>query len=340
MSLVSVIVPVYNTGKYLYQCLNSVLVQTHKNIELIVVDDHSTDPITLEILQKYKQKYPNIIFARNEVNSGLSVTRNKGISLASGDFFTFLDSDDYLLPDFAEVMLNAIKKFNVSYVICNYVDYKDEDQEEKEVRVNNCDITPNTVYQIKDLFSGLKIFNLNISAYARLIPLKSYKNSKNKFVERTLFEDNDWNIRLELNSESLVYLNYDGYRRRLQPSSITHSTKDSRINDMITTNYRMYQSLNNIESFKKDRNLFFVHLVYNCFKVLNWIEKKSDRENYIKLYFEYLLKMEYPVDKISSSNYIKFKLLYKLFKIIKNTNLKNYYKARYLQQKFLLKTSK
>lgn len=337
MSLVSIIIPVYNTGKYLYQCLDSVLNQTYKEIEIIVIDDHSTDPLTLEILNHYKEKYPNIKFSRNEVNSGLSISRNKGISLANGDFFTFLDSDDYLLPDFVETMLNAINNFNVSYVICNYVDFHETEQGEKDVKVNNCNIKPNIVYQLQDLFTDLKIFNLNVSAYARLIPLKSYKESQNKFVEGSLFEDNDWNIRLAINSKSFVYLDYGGYRRRIHSASIIHSTTNSKINDMIFVCYRMYESLKKINKIDQNRDPFFIFYMNSCLGKLDWFEKKEDRDQYIKLYSEYLTKMGYTLDNISKTNCKKFKLLYKIFKLIGNDNLKKLYKAKYIQQKFLLK---
>lgn len=306
MSLVSVIIPVYNTGKYLYKCFDSILHQTHTNIELIVVDDNSTDPLTLEILQQYQEKYKNFKYVINETNLGASGSRNRGIDLAKGDYFCFVDSDDYLIPEFVETMLNAINKFNVSYVLCNYVDFIENEHDEKEIRVNRCNIQPNHVYKIKYLLKNLKIFKLNVCPYSRLIPLQRYKESKNKFFEGSIFEDNDWNIRLALNSESIVYLDYNGYRRRILPSSIMHSMKDSKIKDIITTQYRVYQCLQKVESFEKDRNLFFIHIVYDCLNQLERFESPEYRDNYIKLFFEHLIKMDFPVDPINKFNYSSF----------------------------------
>jgi len=94
-SLISVIIPVYNVEKYLRQCLNSVLNQDYKNIEIICVEDCSTDN-SLKILEEYKLKYPNITLIKNSKNIGLGLSRNEGLKVANGYYIHFLDSDDWL----------------------------------------------------------------------------------------------------------------------------------------------------------------------------------------------------------------------------------------------------
>ena len=94
MPQISVIMPVYNREKFIHTAVNSVINQTFKDWEFIIIDDHSQDK-TFEIIKNYSQKDSRIKAFRNEKNSGSSITRNKGISLASGDYIIFLDSDDY-----------------------------------------------------------------------------------------------------------------------------------------------------------------------------------------------------------------------------------------------------
>ncbi len=97
---VSVIVPTYNYGKFLSRALQSIIKQTHNDIEIIVIDDASTDDT-----QDIVKSYPQVIYKRNSVNLGVSASRNKGIEIASGDIITFLDADDWLQPDAIERQL-------------------------------------------------------------------------------------------------------------------------------------------------------------------------------------------------------------------------------------------
>ena len=91
MDLISIIMPVYNTGKYLEHCLNSIINQTHKNWELIAVNDGSTDN-SPEILKTYAEKDNRIIVLEQE-NQGQAVARNKALDIANGEFISFVDSD-------------------------------------------------------------------------------------------------------------------------------------------------------------------------------------------------------------------------------------------------------
>lgn len=102
--LVSVIIPTYNCGKYIGYCIESILKQTYKNIEMIVVNDGSTDN-TEEIIEKYFKG--KVIYLKQE-NKGPSVSRNRGIRFSHGDYITFIDADDYLLPEFIEIGIEEI----------------------------------------------------------------------------------------------------------------------------------------------------------------------------------------------------------------------------------------
>lgn len=109
--LVSVIIANYNNHVYLEQCLNSVLAQTYDNIEIVVVDDCSTDK-SLNLLRKYEEKHSNVKIFVNEENIGVTKTRMNAISKASGDYITTLDADDYYMCNTKiEKEMNLISKF-------------------------------------------------------------------------------------------------------------------------------------------------------------------------------------------------------------------------------------
>lgn len=112
--LVSIIVPMYNSEKYIVRCIDSLLEQSYENIEIIVVDDGSSDN-GVDIIKKYSDNRINIYQKKNE---GVSATRNFGIEKSNGDFLLFVDSDDYVSKDIVEIMVDKIKNIN-SMVFCN-----------------------------------------------------------------------------------------------------------------------------------------------------------------------------------------------------------------------------
>lgn len=108
MELITVIVPVYNVEKYLRQCLESIVQQSYKNIEVIMVDDGSTDE-SGAVCEEYASSYKNF-FVLHQKNAGLGMARNGGLQKAKGKYVMFLDSDDYIDPDHIEVLYTHIKE--------------------------------------------------------------------------------------------------------------------------------------------------------------------------------------------------------------------------------------
>lgn len=118
MKKVSVIVPVYNTEKYLEKCLDSIVNQTLDEIEILVVNDGSKDG-SQKIIEDFAQKFPEKIKGFVKENGGLSDARNFGIERASGEFLAFVDSDDYISENMLEKMFQLAKKHEAEMVICN-----------------------------------------------------------------------------------------------------------------------------------------------------------------------------------------------------------------------------
>lgn len=117
--MISIIVPVYNAEKYLNRCISSLLNQTYYNLEIILVNDGSTD--NSKKICKNAAKNDSRIKLINSVNEGVSLARNKGLKEANGDYISFVDSDDYVEPDYVEKMLLTLKSKKVDIVYCSAV---------------------------------------------------------------------------------------------------------------------------------------------------------------------------------------------------------------------------
>lgn len=136
MAEISVIVPVYNVQKYLRKCLNSLVKQTFKDIEIIAVNDGSTDD-SEEILKEYAEKYDNFSYYNKE-NGGLSDARNFGLKHANGRYVAFVDSDDYVDRTMYEKMYNKALENNYDYVECDfYWVYPNKNRLDRGIRYKN-----------------------------------------------------------------------------------------------------------------------------------------------------------------------------------------------------------
>ena len=123
---VSIIVPVYNTEEYLPRCIKSILNQTYKNIEVILVNDGSTDQ-SGQICDLFANKDDRVLVIHKK-NTGVSDSRNEGIKLSSGKYLQFVDSDDYIDENMTEILIEAVQHGEADIAICGYkvIDYKTE----------------------------------------------------------------------------------------------------------------------------------------------------------------------------------------------------------------------
>ncbi len=122
---VSVIIPVYNAEPYLKQCLDSVLAQTFKNIEIIIINDCSNDN-SFQIIEEYRKTDSRIISISLKKTAGPGNARNEGIKAATGKYIVFIDSDDWITEDYVEILYNNIEKYNCDMVSANFYIYDDK----------------------------------------------------------------------------------------------------------------------------------------------------------------------------------------------------------------------
>lgn len=124
--LISIVVPVYNSSAYLNQCLNSLIGQTYKNIEIIIINDGSTDN-SKEIVESFLNK-DNRIVLKTINNSGVSNARNVGLNLAHGEYLSFVDSDDYVAENYIEKLFFAVRTCGSDISTCHAVDFYNDGQ--------------------------------------------------------------------------------------------------------------------------------------------------------------------------------------------------------------------
>lgn len=119
MDKVSVIVPVYNTAPYLSRCVDALLGQTYENLEILLVDDGSTDG-SAGMIDAYAQREPRVRALHQPCNQGVSAARNRGLDECTGDWVCFCDGDDWYLPEFVENLMAQAEKDGTDYVVCDY----------------------------------------------------------------------------------------------------------------------------------------------------------------------------------------------------------------------------
>ena len=200
MEKVSMVVLVYNVGKYLEKCLDSLVNQTYQEKEIVVVNDGSTDN-SLEILNKYKEEYPNILTIYSIPNGGRSNARNYGISKVKTKFFTFVDGDDYLDTQYLEKMMDKMDN-NTDIVVCDAIRiihgqessvlkfFKDEIKEKNKAMMLSHPGPCGKIYRTKIFTDHNLTFLPNVRLYEDLavIPTLGLYTNKIKYINEPMYK--------------------------------------------------------------------------------------------------------------------------------------------------------
>ena len=185
--LISIIVPVYNAEKYLSRCIESILNQTHRNIQLVIINDGSTDG-SLEIIERYALADGRILLINKE-NTGVSDSRNKGLDIATGEFVGFVDADDYIEPNMYEVLLQEITDADAAICCCGY--RQEFENYRYDISINERQVFYSTEeiisqYLRQDIRNG--IFDGNWNKLFRTELLKNIRYEDIKHGEDILFQ--------------------------------------------------------------------------------------------------------------------------------------------------------
>ena len=315
MPKISVIVPVYNTEKYIEKCLDSIISQDMKDIEVIVVNDGSTDN-SEEIIKKYVEQYPDKVKLYTQVNGGLSSARNYGISKATGKYLCFVDSDDYI----AKNLFDELDTFISDDVdLIKYKCIKVDENGEQIEKVNG------PVFAKKN---GNEAFNELYSQDVLMEAVWLYL-CKREFWERNNFQfpvnkfHEDWAVVpiMVISANAVVSTGIYGYCYVQSSNSITRDNDDEKIKTRVYDMLEHYDNLvKKISEVEIDSLTLDNYKIYmsNCLI----LKLKELPEKYHKEYIQEL-KQRRIVDNIKARN---IKQLIK--KILLKINVKLYLKIR------------
>ncbi len=209
---VSIIVPVYNVEKYLERCLDSLINQTLKDIEIICVNDGSKDN-SANILEKYTKK-DNRIIVLNQENAGLSVARNTGMKVVKGEYIGFVDSDDWVDLDFFEKLYIAAKKYECDIAVADFIR---EHPKKKKIRLN---LKKEEIFEKpEDKYLICKTYREGC-VWNKIYRTDFLKKINLTFVEGMYYEDRDFTTRSIYYSKKLITVPNTYYRYFVNPKSI------------------------------------------------------------------------------------------------------------------------
>lgn len=285
MKKISIIVPTYNNEKYLVRCLDSLFNQDYKDIEVVVVNDGSSDD-SLKILNQYNDKYSNMLLI-NQENSGVSTARNNGIKAATGEYLMFVDGDDWIELDMISSMMKYMENYNADVVKCGYI--KDDLVNPKIVKiVNKLEIyESNFKYDLYD--NIIKSYNFN-SACCQIFKKNLIKNYFNKDIK--MGEDLLFNLDIFTNCKMLIALPNCYYHYFDNLNSATTITSLDKVIKRCDDTVYVYNSFHNYKDkwqYLNDKEISYrvikelnIKLV-QLYKIKNL--SKKDRIDILKKYF-------------------------------------------------------
>lgn len=307
----SIIVAVYNIEKYINQCVESIINQTYSNIEIILVNDGSTDN-SLHILQEWKKKDKRIKII-NKINGGLSSARNEGFKIATGEYIAYIDGDDWISLSMFEKLSHLINQFYQPEIITySYIEYYSDELQ----YIKNYNINDNTIYE-GHLFFEKSAFK--IQAWSKIYK-KSFLNKIGlMFLKDRLHEDVSYTIPLILCANSVVNISEPlYYYRQNRSGSIMTQIKEKNIDDFINALNFGFVFLHSKKKVTPFYTKWLISNLYRCFthltnyKTLKFYMKKnkipeliyslikeSETTFYFKLYvIHHYIKMKYILGRI------------------------------------------
>lgn len=260
MPKVSIIVPIYNTAPFLEKCLTSLVHQTLDDIEIICVNDGSTDT-SQQIINKFLLEYPYRIKSIVKKNGGLSEARNIGLQESTGDYIAFIDSDDYVETTLYEKMYNEALKTNASMIVCGF---KRVTMDGKVLSIEQD--------RLKKSYSSIEaLTSIAPAAWNKLYKRNLWIQSQVKYPKGVWYEDLPTTVKLILYSNEIVTINEALIYYVQHPNSISY-TFDNRAYDIfyvLTDIYNFYQDA------KMNENLLYTNeewkRIEKCIEVLSLI---------------------------------------------------------------------
>ncbi len=292
MKKVTVVIPVYNSEKYIARCIDSVINQTYQDFEIQIINDGSKDK-SQEIIDSYTKKYPDKIISIEQENKGVAKTRNEAIKRSKSKYIMFLDNDDYLDRDYIEKYVNEIEKEELDVVIGGY---KRPDE--------NGNIVKTLKLQDKEWCKFMIM-----TPWAKIFKRQYLIDNDINFLVNDIGEDNYFNFKAMLLTDKIKILDYIGYNWFFNNSSVSNTRqkniKQIDIYKFLNSSYNMLESEELLDKHYKiietvftqyiiwiisysTKGLTYKELGEEYDKIFNWLEerfpkyKRNDMISYTK----------------------------------------------------------
>lgn len=298
-SVISVIVPVYKVEQYLNQCVQSIVDQTYSKLEIILVDDGSPDKCP-EICDEWARKDSRIKVIHKE-NGGLSSARNAGIDVATGDYITFVDSDDYIDEKMYEQLLYGFSDKNVGIVSCGVLYDKNG-----EISIYNKEwiVKSKRVVTYNDFGILLLSSKVNYTVWSKIFKrelLDKVRFQLNKLNEDSLFVF-DLSFVLEDKKINMVEIPFNGYYYRYTVGSITNNRKKPLTIDIIQN----YENMSNTAYLRHHVQLGKTLMQYRNYKLFHFLFQIMNNKDYHVYFKDYYLKFKHtPLLNVYYANHLK-----------------------------------
>ncbi len=303
--LISIIVPCYNVGRYLSECVDSLVGQSYPDLEILLIDDGSTDN-TAEMAGKLAAENENVIYHRRE-NGGLSAARNTGIELSKGEYIAFVDSDDWVEKDYIEKLYKALSRWDTEIAVCGFTR---EDKEKTDVCFDRTGIVSShaAMKVLGDIYPKENL--LLVIAWNKLFKKSLFDNIR--FPEGRIHEDEFIAHRIISRTDAITVITDPLYHYRIREGSIMSAEKkqDLRHLDYVDA---MYDRLEGC------RNMFFgdllVYMLYAYFEEMKWLivrySEETIKDNDLKTFFRKRAAYVYfryfsATDSYLKKRYLKF----------------------------------
>ncbi|MBU5337320.1 glycosyltransferase family 2 protein [Intestinibacter bartlettii] len=293
---ISIIVPVYNTGKKLRKCIDSILNQTYKNFEVILINDGSTDN-SLSICKEYKKK-DNRIKIINQDNKGSVYARNSGVELAIGKYIVFIDADDWIDREFLNILYNEAEEYSCDIVACNpYLVYGNG-----LIKRIRTDFTQDIIFENEEIKNEV---------LSKLVGDTGFPSSLwGKIYKRNLFENyGEYFFRMKFFGEDLA-LNIE----------LLPKCKKIKVIDKPLYYYRCGGGTT-----KYMKNLFEDTITTYCIQkdCIDKYYSNQKKERYAKISFIFLNTYKLVLVNMCSTGHDKYKIISKIENQVKDVNIRN-----------------
>lgn len=281
MPMISVIIPVYNVESYLKECVDSVLAQDYKDIEIILVDDGSTDSSPL-ICDQLKEKSDKITTIHKQ-NGGLSDARNTGIEAATGNYILFLDGDDFWDDSNAvSKLVNRITKTKADVLNFSYKKYY-EDTNKKVLYFSGIDAMPEELNGLCDQLKFLTERGLYIASACNKMVKRSLFTETLFFRQNVYSEDIEWCAKLMAAAQSMDFVCENFYCYRQRENSISHTIDTKKCEDLCNNIIECFKITHTVDVKLRKFMYNYISYQYGTFFIVQSLTESVQKKSIIML---------------------------------------------------------